>query len=132
VDRALLAYELAARPAHAEREIRRHALARLAVLMRRQDRYEEAAAAWQGLLALAGGPRPASGSLERRAAEALAIHHEHRARDLASARHYAETLCADATGRAREDADHRLGRIDRKLKAFEQTPADGLNWEAES
>lgn len=134
VDRALLAYELAARhqDGDGERDVRRHALARLAVLMRREDRHEEAAAAWQGLLALAGGLRSASGALERRAAEALAVHHEHRARDLASARRYAETLRADATGRARADADHRLVRIDRKLKASEQAPAVGLNWEGET
>jgi hypothetical protein len=48
--------------------------------------------------------------------EALAIHHEHRARDLSSARQFAEQLNAGASGRARQNAAHRLGRIDRKLQ----------------
>ena len=53
--------------------------------------------------------------LGRRAAEALAIHHEHRARDLDTARRYAETLGADASGRAADEARHRLDRLNRKL-----------------
>jgi hypothetical protein len=58
--------------------------------------------------------------LERRAAEALAIHHEHRAHDLAVARHYAEILRAQTRGREMSDATHRLTRIDRKLQTAEK------------
>jgi uncharacterized protein YprB with RNaseH-like and TPR domain len=114
-DRAVRAYELAARETNDDRQVRRHALARLAAILRQEARFDEAADAWHGVLALAESQAEA-GTLERRAVEALAIHHEHRARDLASARRYAQRLRSAATGRARIDADHRLGRIDRKLK----------------
>jgi uncharacterized protein YprB with RNaseH-like and TPR domain len=129
-ERAERAFEMAAREGQGDREIRRHALARLAILRRRQERHEESAAAWQQLLMLTDRRRRESDPLRRRAAEALAIHHEHRARDLKSARRYAEALRTDATGRARAEADHRLGRIDRKLEA--QAPPSGaqeLDWE---
>ena len=117
-DRAVRAYELAARETNDDRQVRRHALARLAAILRQEARFDEAADAWHGVLSLAESQAEV-GALERRAVEALAIHHEHRARDLASARRYAQTLRSTATGRARADADHRLGRIDRKLKASE-------------
>ena len=122
-DRAVRAYELAARETNDDRQVRRHALARLAAILRQEARFDEAADAWHGVLALAES-QTAVGTLERRAVEALAIHHEHRARDLASARRYAQTLRSAATGRARVDADHRLGRIDRKLQAAEKASAE--------
>jgi hypothetical protein len=109
--RAAGAYELAARAG--DRAVRRQALAGLAVLRRREHRYEEAAAAWQDVLDLSM-LEPAS-TLSRKAAEALAIHHEHRARDLETAKRYAETLGARATGRLASEARHRLDRLDRKL-----------------
>jgi hypothetical protein len=109
--RATQAYELAS--AADDRGIRRQALAGLAVLRRRARRYDEAAAAWQDVLALSAPDEPTP--LGRRAAEALAIHHEHRAHDLLAARRYAEALGADASGRAADEARHRLGRLDRKL-----------------
>jgi hypothetical protein len=62
--------------------------------------------------------------IDRRAAEALAIHHEHRARDLATARRYAEALRTETSGRKRQQILHRLGRLDRKLKQTER-----LTWE---
>jgi uncharacterized protein YprB with RNaseH-like and TPR domain len=114
-DRAVRAYELAARETSPDRDVRRQALARLAYILRREARFDEAADAWHRVLSLA---EPESyDALERRAVEALAIHHEHRARDLASARRYAQALRSAVTGQARADADHRLVRIDRKLKA---------------
>jgi tetratricopeptide (TPR) repeat protein len=129
-DRAVRAYELAARETNDDRDVRRHALARLASMLRREARFDEAADAWTGVLALADADSYESGAasfgaLERRAVEALAIHHEHRARNLTSARRYAQALRSAATGRARTDADHRLGRLDRKLKAAEPS----LDWE---
>jgi uncharacterized protein len=115
LDRAVTAYELAARSG--ERNVRRHALARLAVLMRREARYDDAAAAWQGVLDGAPAGRRPLTRLERRAVEALAIHHEHRAGDLETAERYAERLAGEASGRQARDAAHRLGRIQRKMAA---------------
>lgn len=88
------------------------ALRRLAYCRRRAGRVREAAAAWQRLADL---PRcPAAYRLEAR--EALAIFHEHRARDLGTARIHAEQLFREAgAGRRREAAAHRLQRIERKL-----------------
>jgi uncharacterized protein len=113
-DRAVYAYELAA--ASGAVDVRRHALARLAVLLRRKDRHAEAAAAWQEVLDLSardGALTP----LERRAALALAIHHEHRARDFDAARQYATALRKESAGRSRQDADHRLDRLKRKIRS---------------
>jgi len=70
---------------------------------------------------------PAS-PLSRRAAEALAIHHEHRARDLETARRYAETLGERATGRLASEARHRLDRLDRKLTRRAKRDDTGLNF----
>jgi hypothetical protein len=109
--RAVAAYELAANAS--DRAIRRQALAGLAVLKRRERQYDAAAAAWQDVLDLS--MLEPSSALARRAAEALAIHHEHRARDLHTARRYAETLGATAKGRMASDARHRIDRLDRKL-----------------
>jgi tetratricopeptide (TPR) repeat protein len=113
VTRAIEAYEMAA--GSADREVRRLAAARLAVLLRRGKRYDDAAAAWQSVLSLASDGGDRLTPLERRAAEALAIHHEHRARDLPRARRYAEVLRAQASGRAANDAAHRLSRLNRKI-----------------
>ena len=90
-----------------------------AVLLRRLRRYEAAATAWQRLLDLDDCPP----RLEREAAEALAVHHEHRLRSLPSARRLAmRSLLLDMT-RARRDAiEHRLARLDRKLARVESTP----------
>jgi uncharacterized protein YprB with RNaseH-like and TPR domain len=95
-------------------DVRREALARLAASLRRDARYEDAARAWEGVLAVRG--RDESSSLDLMANEALAIHHEHRRRDLATARRYAEALERQASARLRRDVDHRIKRIDRKLK----------------
>jgi tetratricopeptide (TPR) repeat protein len=116
-DRAMKAFELAA--AGDDRELRPHAFARLATLLARLDRHDEAATAWRAVLDSTRGRRGASAPLARRATEALAIHHEHRVRDLPAARTYAAQLHADAAGRSQHDAAHRLGRIDRKLATRE-------------
>jgi uncharacterized protein YprB with RNaseH-like and TPR domain len=112
-ERALRAYELAAD--RGDREIRLQAHASLATLLNRSGRHEEAARHWQSVLdhARRFGAPPA---LEQRAVEALAIHHEHRARDLSAARRFAERLSRQTAGRARQNASHRLGRIERKLE----------------
>lgn len=111
--RAEHAYARAA--ASEETDLAAHALARLAVLLRRQSRHQEAADAWHGVLSLSS-ERSLFAALERQAAEALAIHHEHRARDLGAARRYAETLRRHANGSRAAQADRRMTRLDGKLK----------------
>lgn len=63
-----------------------HALGRLASIYRRQRRYSDAAAAWTRLLRLPRVP----GRLRREASLALAVHHEHRLRDLRQAQCFAD------------------------------------------
>ncbi len=126
VDRAVAAYELANRTGDAE--VRRHALARLAVLHRRASRHAAAAAAWEQILALVPRGRRVLTSLERRAMEALAIHHEHRAHDLESARRYARSLERLGTGRDRLATERRLGRLERKLRTTREHEAHGLRY----
>ena len=121
--RAARAYELAA--SSGEPDVRAHALARLALLLRREARHDESAAAWQGVFDLASsesGPCPLA-PLERRAAEALAIHHEHRAHDLEAAKRYAEVVRGQASGRLATEVAHRLSRLDRKIRAAERAKA---------
>jgi hypothetical protein len=94
---------------HPQREDARHALARL---LRRDRRFREAAVVWRELLAHAAGRTPAV----REAVEALAVHHEHRERDLERARSLAARALALERDPARRDAvSHRLARLDRKL-----------------
>ena len=75
----------------AEPEVHAEALRRLAWIRRRGCRPHEAAEAWSELAVL---PRCAA-SLRREAKEALAIHHEHRLKDLQAARQHALDLLAD-------------------------------------
>lgn len=99
-----------ARRVGAEPEVHGEALRRLAWIRRRHRRLQEAAQAWQELASL---PRCAA-SLRREAAEALAIHHEHRSKDLDVARqHTLELLTDPDSNKAR--VRHRLARLDRKL-----------------
>jgi len=109
LERALASYALAGKAD--DRELRSRALERCAVLLRRQHRFGEAADVWLQLL---DGARWPYSSIERRAAEALAIHQEHRVGDLDSARRYAEVVRAQVKGRHFDDVEHRLGRLSRK------------------
>lgn len=107
-------------------DVRRAAARSLGRLLRRQRRYEEAAAAWSMVVALGGRPQ-----VLREAREALAVHHEHRARDLVEARRHAEAGVAQAIGRAEREAfGRRLARIARKAEGL-PTPARPL-WGDES
>jgi uncharacterized protein YprB with RNaseH-like and TPR domain len=91
---------------------RAEALRAFAVLARRGRRYEESAAAWRRLLTLRRCP-PA---IAREATEALAVHHEHRARDLREARRFAVQALQFNISLSRQQAvHHRLARLDRKL-----------------
>jgi uncharacterized protein YprB with RNaseH-like and TPR domain len=86
----------------------------LALLERRARRHDRAAVHWRRVLDCAGGP----GHLVREATEALAIHHEHRLRDLESAEAFALQHATEAVHAASVTAARlRLARIQRKLAA---------------
>ncbi len=92
--------------------VRALALRSLALLERRERRFEVAAACWRRLLEVRACPP----HLAREAAEALAIHAEHRARDLTAARSFALRSLDVSARRGWNDAvRHRLARLDRKL-----------------
>ncbi|MEW6322800.1 MAG: ribonuclease H-like domain-containing protein [Acidobacteriota bacterium] len=95
-----------------EPQVRGEALKWLAWTRRRAGRLAEAAEAWRAILDTPGCPR----ALRREAREALAIHHEHRSRDLESARAFVLDVLADDDEARRADAEHRLRRIERKLQ----------------
>jgi len=100
-----------------ESPIRAEALYRLAVRLRRDRRFAEAARAWRDLLDLTEARsmrRGIPGELRKIAIEALAIHHEHRAKDLAGARELALTALEESGGRT-DRVHHRIARLDRKL-----------------
>jgi hypothetical protein len=86
---------------------------------RRSGRFEEAAGWWRKLVALTDAVRRrdhALDSLREFAIEALAIHQEHRVRDLHAARELALFALDENTGSRRADGmRHRLARLDRKL-----------------
>ena len=88
------------------------ALYHLARRLRRARRYDEAAQVWHRLIH--DGPCPAA--VAREAAEALAIHHEHRARDLEAARTFAlRALDHEHDPARRREVRYRLDRLERKL-----------------
>jgi hypothetical protein len=81
-------------------------------LARRARRYEEAAGAWRRALALHRCPP----GIAREATEALAVHHEHRARNLHEARRFAmRSLQFNITTARQHAVEHRLARLDRKI-----------------
>ena len=100
-------------------EVKGEALYRLALRHRRERRFVEAAAIWRDVIDLTE-PRAVRrmaglGELRQFAAEALAIHHEHRERDLGSARELALFALEEADGRRADGMRHRLARINRKI-----------------
>src|SRR5688572_2508732 len=94
-----------------EPEVHAEALRRLAWIRRRTRRVHEAAEAWHELASL---PRCAA-SLRREAREALAIHYEHRSKNLQTARQHALDLLADMGANHHQRVRHRLDRLERKL-----------------
>jgi uncharacterized protein YprB with RNaseH-like and TPR domain len=92
---------------------------RLGLRCRRSGRFEDAAGWWRQLVALTDTVRRrdhALDSLREFAIEALAIHQEHRARDLHAARELALFALEENTWSRRADGmRHRLARLDRKL-----------------
>jgi hypothetical protein len=100
--------------ADADAVTRAEALHAYAVLCRRAREHDEAAGAWRRLLELpACSPRAAWD-----AREALAVHCEHRLRDLRAARELAVASLQSAASAVRARATrHRVARLDRKLAA---------------
>ena len=99
-----------ARRVGGEPEVHAEALRRLAWIRRRDRRPHEAAEAWNELAVL---PRCAA-ALRREAKEALAIHHEHRLKDLEAARQHALDLLREGVANPAR-VRHRLDRLERKL-----------------
>jgi uncharacterized protein len=102
-----------------EPDVQAEALRRLALCRRRDGRMADAAEAWQQLIAVPGCPS----ILRREAREALAIHHEHRSRDLHTARTLVlDVLAEGASSRLRERAEYRLQRLERKMARADNLP----------
>jgi uncharacterized protein len=97
------------------------ALRWLACRMRRRRRHDEAARIWEQILAIDGGASP----VYQEAVRALAIHHEHRSRDLPAARQYALRVFDVTAADERQAAEHRLARLERKLSRGD-APAPSL------
>ena len=92
--------------------VRVEALRAYAILSRRERRYADAADAWRQMLSMRECPL----RWAQEATEALAVHHEHRARDLVAARRFAmQALQFNVTRSRAQAVHHRLARIDRKL-----------------
>ena len=100
--------------------IRAEGLYRLGLTLRRDRRFVEAADVWRALLAATGLPSlrrtEAGRALKQFAVEALAIHAEHRDRDLRAARELALfALDEQPCDRKADSHRHRLARLDRKI-----------------
>jgi hypothetical protein len=92
--------------------VEREALRRLAMRHRRERRHEEAAAAWQRLLDLSSS----RATVDVEALHALAVHHEHRSKDLQAARALVmRALDGTRDPRASHALRCRLARIEQKL-----------------
>jgi tetratricopeptide (TPR) repeat protein len=95
-----------------DRMARADALHWLALHRRRTRRFEDAAAAWEELAGISG----LDAERRREALEALAVHHEHRVKNLRQAREFALSALELADDARRVDeVRHRLGRLSRKL-----------------
>jgi uncharacterized protein YprB with RNaseH-like and TPR domain len=89
------------------------ALRALALSWRHARAFDEAAACWQQILNVRGCPT----ALAREATEALAIHNEHRVRDLPAATGFALKMLEEGGRPAQADAArHRLARLQRKME----------------
>jgi uncharacterized protein YprB with RNaseH-like and TPR domain len=100
-----------------ESVIRAEALYRLAVRLRRDRRFADAASIWRELMDFTeprSMRRGLLGDLRQVAVEALAIHHEHRVKDLAGARELALAFLEESGSRP-DKVHHRIARLDRKL-----------------
>lgn len=92
--------------------VRCEALRALAVDARRSGRHGDAVRHWEAITRMSRCPA----GLLREALQALAIHHEHRSRDLTRARAFAQASRRLVAAPGSQAAiDQRLARIDRKL-----------------
>ena len=104
-------------------DVKGEALYRLGLRCRRERRFEEAANVWRTLLTLGSTharTSPAAEALRQFAAEALAIHQEHRTRDYLAARELAmfaleEMGDTSRRPRGKDGLRHRVARLDRKI-----------------
>jgi uncharacterized protein len=120
IDRALACYERATADRRAHVDIVGEALYRRGVRLRRERRFEEAAGAWRAILELKGRSDVVR-TLKQYAAEALAVHREHREKDYDGARELALTLLDDEMFDKRDRARHRIARLDRKIASNENS-----------
>jgi uncharacterized protein YprB with RNaseH-like and TPR domain len=89
----------------------------LACMARRGRRFDQAAAHWREVVETPGCPP----HVRREAHEALAIHHEHRVRDLSAAKSFAlKSLAGDSRRNWNDAVRHRLARLERKIERAEQ------------
>lgn len=98
--------------------VRADALYRLGARLRRDRRFADAASVWRELIEFTeprAMRRGLLGDLRQVAVEALTIHQEHRAKDLAGARELALASLEESGGQRAEGVRHRLARLDRKL-----------------
>lgn len=101
------------------------ALRSLALMLRRSRSYDHAAGCWRQILDARECPR----HIAREASAALAIHHEHRVRDLAAAKTFALRSLEHGTPPRWHDAvRHRVARIDRKLERLLKYEASRLQF----
>jgi uncharacterized protein YprB with RNaseH-like and TPR domain len=118
-DDARAAFTRAAQMPGADTATRAEALRGVAVMARRMRRYDEAASAWRRILELRGCPAP----VMREATDALAVHHEHRVRDLRAAQAFAlQSMTLQQSRSRREAVEHRLARLNRKLGDAASSP----------
>ena len=111
IGEAIESFVRAARIGHDGAVTRAEALRAHAVLCRKLRRFDEAATSWRQAL----DARACPPAIAREASEALAIHHEHRAHDLAAARSFAlDALRMQPTAERQRAVQHRLD-LDRKI-----------------
>jgi len=115
-------------PAAAFDRVKVEALRALALSCRRGRAFAEAAAWWERILDVRGCPP----LVVREATEALAIHNEHRVRNLTAARSFAlRALEGDVRPGQADAARHRLARIARKMREVGRLESEvgSLKWE---
>jgi uncharacterized protein YprB with RNaseH-like and TPR domain len=107
-----ICFQAAADSPFASATVRAEALYALARRLRRARRYPEAAMVWRRLMAC-NAPRDL---LHSEAREALAVHYEHRDRDLDAAHEWAaDAFRVESDDRRRDAFAHRIARLRRKI-----------------
>ncbi|HEY2150632.1 MAG TPA: ribonuclease H-like domain-containing protein [Vicinamibacterales bacterium] len=107
-------------------QVKIESLRMLAILLRRARHYADAAGCWRRILEMRRCP-PA---IVREATGALAIHHEHRERDLMAAKTFALLSVEQRPDVAwREAARHRVARLEKKI-ANNELRLESLKFEA--